>query len=67
MILIIFNSVQPRAWSNEYFNNLKDFKWEKFMGPGNRTQWKVSLRVVERLALGMVVPNKYSPHSEHCS
>ncbi|KAJ3125783.1 hypothetical protein HK100_010601 [Physocladia obscura] len=30
----------PTQWSNDYFNNLLDFDWETFIGPGNQTQWR---------------------------
>ncbi|KAJ3027268.1 UNVERIFIED_CONTAM: hypothetical protein HDU68_004133 [Siphonaria sp. JEL0065] len=32
----------PTEWSNDYFTNLLDFTWVKFMGPGGHNQWKPS-------------------------
>lgn len=30
----------PTTWSNQYFNNLFDFEWQNWTGPGGNLQWK---------------------------
>ena len=30
----------PTRWSNDYFDNLFGFEWEKYQGPGNAWQWR---------------------------
>lgn len=32
----------PTTWSNQYFNNLLNFEWQKHIGPGGHWQWNVS-------------------------
>lgn len=34
-------TTQPLQWDNEFFNNLLDHEWEKFMGPGGHWQWRI--------------------------
>lgn len=33
-------TTSPTEWSNEYFNNLLDYGWEKHKGPGGHWQWR---------------------------
>merc|ERR1719384_1676365 len=31
----------PTKWSNEFFQVLQDYEWEKIKGPGGHFQWKI--------------------------
>jgi hypothetical protein len=31
---------RPTEWSNDYFKNLLEYRWEIHKGPGNKTQWQ---------------------------
>eukprot|EP00927_Polykrikos_kofoidii_P020893 TRINITY_DN19971_c0_g1_i1.p1 TRINITY_DN19971_c0_g1~~TRINITY_DN19971_c0_g1_i1.p1 ORF type:complete len:459 (-),score=58.50 TRINITY_DN19971_c0_g1_i1:159-1469(-) len=33
-------TTQPTKWDNEYFVNLRRYKWEKHIGQGGKWQWK---------------------------
>ncbi|CAM9679082.1 unnamed protein product, partial [Ectocarpus fasciculatus] len=32
----------PTVWDNQYFHNLLNYTWEKYIGPGGAWQWRVS-------------------------
>jgi catalase-peroxidase len=32
-------TTSPTVWSNQYFHNLLDYDWEKYIGPGGHWQW----------------------------
>jgi len=34
-------STTPTQWNNEFFRNLRDWKWEVHVGPGGHHQWRV--------------------------
>merc|ERR1712142_817711 len=33
-------TTNPIYWDNEYFNNLLDYEWEVYEGPGGHNQWR---------------------------
>merc|ERR1719424_796129 len=35
-------TTKPVKWDNEYFRNLRDYRWEKHKGPGGHWQWRVA-------------------------
>ena len=34
-------TTNPTQWDVEYWQNLKNFSWEKYVGPGGHWQWRV--------------------------
>jgi len=34
-------TTKPLSWDNEFYKNLLKLKWEKFIGPGGKWQWRI--------------------------
>merc|ERR1712139_174500 len=34
-------TTNPLKWDNEFYKNLLNHQWEKFIGPGGKWQWRI--------------------------